>query len=130
MGINSGEEAMSICEMMLGEDETIYRLNKAFSGETDSQRIIRLCSEVWEVPRAEILSRNQTNRVMRPRHAAMMLVREMIKPQKSLTQIARMFNRDHTTVLNGIRCAKRRLPNDALFRMRINEVRRRFSAGE
>lgn len=58
-------------------------------------------SSVLGVPEAEILSTRRTPRVVRARHLAMFIARELT--QLSLAQIAREFERDHSTVLHAIR---------------------------
>jgi chromosomal replication initiator protein len=62
---------------------------------------------VLGVTRAELVSARRTPRVARARQLAMYLSRELTS--LSLTQIARAFNRDHTTVLHAVRAVSRRL---------------------
>ena len=65
-----------------------------------------VCS-VLGVPRADLLSARRTARVSRARQLAMYLTRELTT--LSLAQIAREFDRDHTTVLHAVRTVSKRL---------------------
>lgn len=61
----------------------------------------------YGLSRAELVSSKRTPHVARARQLAMYLARE-ITPM-SLTQIARAFDRDHTTVIHAIRAVDQRL---------------------
>lgn len=80
-------------------------------------------STVLGVPRRELLSTRRTPRVARARQLAMYLTRELTP--LSLAQIAREFDRDHSTVLHAIRSVSQRLEPgsetaNALHRVRAN----------
>ena len=64
-------------------------------------RVAKRC----RVSHREMLSDRQPGYVIRPRHIAMYLSRELTT--KSLPQIARAFNRDHTTVMTAVRKIER-----------------------
>jgi chromosomal replication initiator protein len=63
-------------------------------------------SSVLGVPRAALLSSQRTPRVARARQLAMYLARELTP--LSLAQIAREFDRDHSTVLHALRVVEQR----------------------
>ena len=63
------------------------------------------CS-VLGVPREELLSKQRTPRVTRARQLAMFLPRELTP--LSLAQIAREFDRDHSTVLHALKVVEQR----------------------
>lgn len=65
-----------------------------------------VCS-VLQVSRADLLSAKRTARVSRARQLAIYLARELTS--LSLAQIAREFNRDHSTVLHAVRSVSGRL---------------------
>ena len=78
---------------------------------------------VLEVPREELLSPRRTPRVARARQLAMYLSRDLTS--LSLAQIAREFDRDHSTVLHAIRSVSKRLEPgsetaEAIHRVRAN----------
>ncbi len=60
---------------------------------------------------AEIKGNRRAAKVARPRQMAMLIAREGI-PNLSLPQIAKRFCRDHTTIMHGIRAARKRLEWD------------------
>ena len=60
----------------------------------------------FDITRTELLSSSRTPRITRARHMAMYLTRELTG--QSLAEIARSFNRDHSTVLHAVR----RINND------------------
>jgi chromosomal replication initiator protein len=64
-------------------------------------------AEALGLSREELLSPRRTPRIARARQLAMYLARELTP--LSLAQIAREFNRDHTTVLHAIRSVNQRL---------------------
>jgi chromosomal replication initiator protein len=63
-------------------------------------------ASVLGVPRAALLSKQRTPRVARARQLAMFLTRELTP--LSLAQIAREFDRDHSTVLHALRAVEQR----------------------
>jgi chromosomal replication initiator protein len=71
------------------------------------EAILDAVGSVLGVSRADILSKRRTSRVARARQLAMYLTRELTS--LSLAQIARAFDRDHTTVLHAIRTVDGRL---------------------
>jgi chromosomal replication initiator protein len=64
-------------------------------------------SSVLGVSRADLVSARRTPRIARARQLAMYLSRELTP--LSLAQIARAFDRDHTTVLHAVRAVSGRL---------------------
>lgn len=56
---------------------------------------------------ADLYGRSRTRRVVAARQAAMLAVRR--QTDMSLSEIGRLFDRDHTTVLHGIRRAEQAL---------------------
>jgi chromosomal replication initiator protein len=78
--------------------------------ETDAPTVAAIqdaVASVLGVPREELLSPRRTPRVARARQLAMYLSRELTA--LSLAQIAREFDRDHSTVLHAIRSVSKRL---------------------
>ena len=86
-----------------------------------SPTIQEAVSSVLGVPRAELLSTRRTPRVARARQLAMYLARELTS--LSLAQIAREFDRDHSTVLHAIRTVSQRLEPGSETAEAIHKVR-------
>jgi chromosomal replication initiator protein len=79
-----------------------------------------VCS-VLAVSREELLSSRRTPRVARARQLAMYLARELTP--LSLAQIAREFDRDHSTVLHAVRSIQSRLEPGSQLQADINSIR-------
>jgi chromosomal replication initiator protein len=79
----------------------------AEAGAPSVRAIQEAVSGTLRVSREELLSNRRTPRVARARQLAMYLTRELTP--LSLAQIAREFNRDHSTVLHAIRAVAQRL---------------------
>ena len=82
------------------------------AGEPPSVATIQaaVCS-VLEVTRDDVLSTKRTAKVARARQVAMFLARDLTS--LSLADIAREFNRDHTTILHAVRSVDGRRQADA-----------------
>jgi chromosomal replication initiator protein len=90
-------------------------------GETTVAAIQEAVAVVLDVSREELVSAKRTPRVARARQLAMYLTREMTP--LSLAQIAREFDRDHSTVLHAIRSVSERLEPGSETSTAINRVR-------
>lgn len=76
------------------------------------QEILIECAKFYGVSRLDILSSRRTAIVIRPRQVSMYLAKTMTP--HSLPEIGRrMGDRDHTTVLHGVRKIARMIENDA-----------------
>ena len=70
--------------------------------------IVDVISAVTRKKNREIWGRTRSREYARPRHLAMFLTREL-NPDMSLPEIGRRFDRDHSTVLMGIRRVRKHL---------------------
>jgi len=68
-----------------------------------------------------LLGTSQKNTYVRPRQLAMHLCRELTN--KSASEIARRFNRDHTTVLSATKQARILLRDDPIFSKVTEQIR-------
>jgi chromosomal replication initiator protein len=119
---------------VLSEPITTPLVRKALTaaGRPDAERpgdaptvaaIQESVAAVLGITRDELLSPRRTPRIARARQLAMYLAREMTS--LSLAQIAREFDRDHSTVLHAIRSVSQRLEPgsetvDAIHRVRAS----------
>jgi chromosomal replication initiator protein len=85
------------------------------------QAIQDAVASVLGVPRAELLSARRNARVSRARQLAMYLSREMTT--LSLAQIARDFDRDHSTVMHAVRTVSKRLEPGSETAEAVHKVR-------
>lgn len=65
--------------------------------------VMRACEE-YDVAYGEVMGRSRSQRVVMARHQAMT---ELYFAGWSLSELGRVFGRDHTTVLSAVRKAKR-----------------------
>ncbi len=73
------------------------------------------------ISRVELTSPRRTPDIIRARHLAIYLARELT--DLTLAEIGRQFNRDHSTILHAIRSVGRKLEFDLDFRQMIEQVR-------
>lgn len=85
------------------------------------EAIQQAVASVLGVARSDLLSRQRTPRVARARQLAMFLARELTP--LSLAQIAREFDRDHSTVLHALRAVEQRNEPGSEVAGNIQEVR-------
>lgn len=73
--------------------------------------IMRAVAEEYRVSVMDIVSARRTGKLVFPRHIAMLLARRLT--HLSMPQIGRfMGNRDHTTILHGVRSIEQKLASD------------------
>ncbi|HSJ18304.1 MAG TPA: chromosomal replication initiator protein DnaA [Solirubrobacterales bacterium] len=80
---------------------------------------------VLELSREELMSSSRTTAVTRGRHVAMYLARELTA--LSLADIARSFDRDHSTVLHAVRRIESELRPDSTLHHELNQARAMLS---
>jgi hypothetical protein len=75
------------------------------------RKIIKACAQHYDVTELQIISQRREKEFVQARHVAMYLAKEMTPC--SFPEIGRRFgNRDHTTVLHGVRKITRMLESD------------------
>lgn len=95
-----------------------------------ADKILRAVCRAWGVSHDDLISAQRNQRVSRPRFAAYHFMRHILN--WSLPQVGRpLANRDHTTILSGLRRAEWLLVNDADWRQRYDAALAELeSAGE
>lgn len=92
------------------------------------KRIQVAVAEFYGLRALDLVSDRRTHNLVIPRHVAMYLSK-MLTP-RSLPEIGRRFNRDHTTVLSAVRNLEKRLPTDAKLAADVAELTRRLGGEE
>lgn len=82
--------------------------------------VIHIVAAATGVSRERILSSQRGEEVIRARHAAIWLSREVTR--QSLPQIGKAFGRDHSTILEACRSAERRRDREPLFRVATDSL--------
>lgn len=89
------------------------------------EEIQRKVAERYNIRLGEMMSKRRERSVARPRQIAMFLAKNLTT--KSLPDIGRAFNRDHTTVLHGIKAIEELRQKDPAFREETDDLRRMLS---
>lgn len=91
-------------------------------------RIIqRVVAEYYDVRVADILSERRTADVVRPRQMAMYLAK--ILTSNSISETARRFNRDHTTMIHAARKIERLIRTDEAIAADVSALREMIEGG-
>lgn len=90
-----------------------------------TKEIIRTVCDYYHVTPIDVVSSRRTLNVMIPRQIVMYLAREMTP--LSLPQIgAKLGNRDHTTILHGIKKMQQRIEADVRLAEAVSNIRARL----
>ena len=89
------------------------------------EEIQRKVAEHYNIRLSEMMSKRRERSVARPRQIAMFLAKNLTT--KSLPDIGRAFNRDHTTVLHGIKAVEELREKDSAFKEETEALRRMLS---
>ncbi len=90
--------------------------------QTNIENILQIIADYYQVSADEILSKQRSKKVVKPRQVAMWFSRELTT--QSLIQIGAFFNgRDHTTVLHAIRNINEMIHLDNELKKDIDNIR-------
>ena len=89
------------------------------------EEIQRKVAEYYNIRMAELVSKRRDRPVARPRQIAMFLSKELTT--KSLPDIGRAFNRDHTTVIHAVKTIEDLRAKDPAFKEETDSLRRSLS---
>jgi hypothetical protein len=116
----------SLIDRALASDPAARPTAAAGEGVT-AEAIQEAVARVLGVPRAEILSARRTPHVARARQLAMYLCRDLTSA--SLADIARAFDRDHSTVMYAIRAVDGRIEPGSDTANAIHDVKSALRIG-
>ncbi len=90
------------------------------------RKIIEAAAQEYDIPPDSLKSKTRISRVVRARQVAMFLCREMT--DLSLVMVGKRFGgRDHSTVLHSVRKIEMLMDEDAIFAVRVDDIRKRIS---
>lgn len=89
----------------------------AEANRSQIREIIRVCEFWWDVPTGSILAHRRPPRHVRPRHAAMKLIRDLLGIATTAIGWA-LAKRDHSTVCSGLTRAAEQIETDPGYRAR------------
>jgi hypothetical protein len=87
--------------------------------------IVASCALLWNIDAKAILSGSHKALHVRPRQAAMVLMRRLLR--YSLPRIGKMLRRDHTTVMHALRIHEQYYENDDGYRARFDAAQEQLS---
>lgn len=105
------------------KESTIALREVGFVRTVSVDLIQRVTAQYYKISKKEMLADRRTRKLSRPRQIAMYLAKTMT--MRSLPEIGRFFaNRDHTTILHGVRKIERLITDDPSYAFEINQIRR------
>jgi hypothetical protein len=110
-------------------EQKIKELENALDGKDPGRvwvkHVIRLVCKHYNISRADILSSRRSQGIVRPRQVAFYLCKELTG--RSLPEIGRKFgDKDHTTVLHGVRKIEQLIANDPEFASEVAFLRNKL----
>ncbi len=88
-------------------------------------RILNEVCRRYDLTPEDLKGRRRTNNVATARHVAVYLIRNMT--DMSLPAIGRIFNRDHTTIMNSYDNVKKMIADNPIFDRELTELTKRIS---
>lgn len=107
-------------------DEVLAELSPTAPRTLDAAEIQKRVAARYGLDLATLHSSRRTHRLAHARQVAMYLIRHQL--QSSLPEIGRMFGKDHTTVLAGIRRIAEQRAEDPVVQDELEELERMFQA--
>ncbi len=100
---------------------TIRILEATLPNQLAVQQLVDYVCDYFQVHSNDIMGSNRMPAIVLPRHVCMYLLRQDLK--LSLPHIARILNRDHTTVLHACKKIKQQQETDPTLKERIETIR-------
>ena len=86
------------------------------------EKIFTSVFQRYNIKKEDLISSKRSKEIAYARHICIYLIREVT--EMSLPNIGKIFNRDHTTVMNSIEKIETRLLNDAMLNFELNEIKK------
>ena len=99
-----------ISELLGGAEPTSVTVEKIFSS----------VFQKYGVSKEDLISAKRSKDIALARHITIFLIREVT--EMSLPNIGKIFNRDHTTVINSIENIERRINTDSMLNFELKEI--------
>jgi len=88
--------------------------------EVTAKKIIETVSKKYGIPTEEIYGRKRTKPISNARNVSIYIIRKITS--LSLTAIAQIFERDHTTVMSAVKSINEEIKINPLIEIEINEM--------
>ena len=83
-------------------------------------KIFTAVEKKYGISKAALTSKSRVKEIAQARHVTMYLIKTVI--EMSYPNIGKLFNRDHTTVMNSIDVMEKKIASDGIFEMEINNL--------
>ncbi len=93
--------------------------------EVSSKRIVRVVCDYYNIDTEYVSNKNRLRKYAIPRFICMFLIKE--KTNLTLSEIGRLFNRDHATTIHAIRKVKDLIEFDKQLKQELWEIKLRLS---
>jgi hypothetical protein len=103
-----------------------FDLSKVPPGKLTITDIQRYVAQKYGLKRWDLISETRQVHVVGPRQVAMYLSFRLLG--RSLSEIGRIFRRDHTTVIHSIKQTKRRVLGDSAYCLAIGQMEQELEA--
>jgi hypothetical protein len=103
-----------------------FDLSKVPPGKLTITDIQRYVAQKYGLKRWDLISESRQVHIVGPRQVAMYLSFRLLG--RSLSEIGRIFRRDHTTVLHSIKQTKRRVLGDSAYCLAIGQMEQELEA--
>lgn len=88
--------------------------------EVTAKKIVETVSKKYGIPTEEIYGRKRTKPISNARNVSIYIIRKITS--LSLTSIAQIFDRDHTTVMSAVKSVNEEIKTNPLIEIEINEM--------
>jgi hypothetical protein len=103
-----------------------FDLSKVPPGKLTITDIQRYVAQKYGLKRWDLISESRRAHIIGPRQVAMYLSFRLLS--RSLSEIGRMFRRDHTTVLHSVKMIKQRVLGDSAYCLAIGQMEQELGA--
>ncbi|PJZ66894.1 chromosomal replication initiator protein DnaA [Leptospira wolffii] len=92
--------------------------------QLSQDKVIEYISEIYHLDPKEIMGKSRKPEYVIPRHLCMYVLHKEFRLNKS--QVGRMFNSEHTTVIHAVRNIENRMKEDKDFSIKVESILKRF----
>ncbi len=92
---------------------------------TTVEKIFAAVFRKYQISKEDLVSTKRNKEIASARHIAVYLIREMT--EMSYPNIAKIFDRDHSTIITSCNRIEGMMQNDAIFSLEINDLKKEIS---
>lgn len=111
-----------VITMELAQECTSELLGSAEPVNVTVDKIFSVVSDRYGIPKEDMTGPKRQKEITNARHVTVYLIREIT--EMSLPNIAKVFNRDHSTIMSSISTVQNRMETDTAFALEINDLKK------